>query len=103
MKQSSKASMSIPVFLKNAIRSRAASNNQFVAEYLASLVVKEIDGKMGKSQGGENKAPTEEPSHHLMPSPSPQNVAAEPFAGSIVDSETKERQYRTGSAFREQS
>ncbi len=42
MKQTEKASLSIPVKLKNVIKSAASSQNLFTYEYLARLVLNDM-------------------------------------------------------------
>lgn len=43
MKQQNRASLSIPVTLKNAIKQRAAGKNLFIVEYLARLVLYDVE------------------------------------------------------------
>jgi hypothetical protein len=50
MKETAQSNLSIPRSLKNIIRSRAASNNMFVAEYLSRLILKSLES--GSSEVG---------------------------------------------------
>lgn len=50
MKTTEVSNLSIPRSLKNIIRSRASSNNMFVAEYLSNLILKSLES--GSSEVG---------------------------------------------------
>ncbi len=42
MKQTMKASLTIPVFLKNQIKQQASVRNLFISEYLARLLLRDL-------------------------------------------------------------
>ena len=45
MRQKQKASLVIPVTLKNILKQRAASENLFLAEYISRLVLRDLGDK----------------------------------------------------------